>query len=503
MKKYIKYIIVLVTLGTMFYNCSKILEPQPEGQVTLENLLSTEKGLITAVNGAYKPLIDIFKGGTMVQLAGRSSDDSWTWRKETESDIFIIDEAFGLIETTWELHYQGIARANTVLDRIPAVESFSSEEMRSLLEGQSKFMRAYYYFKLVRFYGGIPLIVNEIKTPIDSELPRSSIEEVYAQIKSDLNDAINLLPTTYSGDNGTEVGRVTKYAAIALMAKVNLELEEWDAAVSNTEAIIGSGSLLENYADNFNGTQENGPGSIFEVQYGGETNATTINTRGTYAPRAFQGGAASLPTDDNLNGEGGSLSSGNGIVQEYELGDLRRDVTLADYGLDNFLFPEQPAGSLLFINKFLNDVEQSPNQSTWNFPIIRYADILLIRAEALNEVRYNPNGEAFNLLNEIRVNASLPRHDASTLTTQEEFRMGLRKERRIELAFEGVRYFDLNRWGILQERIQAQMDIKGQLTFPSNRLISHPITGKSYFLYPIPLVEFSNNANITKQNPGY
>ncbi|WP_339706221.1 RagB/SusD family nutrient uptake outer membrane protein [uncultured Kriegella sp.] len=501
MKNYIKYIGLLL-IGVYSISCSNILDPEPEGQVALEQLLSTEEGLITGVNGVYEPLQPIFQN-TMVQLAGRSSDDGWTWRKETESDIFNIDESFGLIQTTWQNHYQGITRANTVLERMSTIDEFSSAEMKSLIEGQCKFMRAFYYFHLVRFYGGVPLIIEEIKIPSDAELPRSSIEEVYAQIKLDLNEAITLLPTAYTGGSGKEEGRATKYAAMALLATVNLELEEWSAAVTNTEDIIGKGRLLENYADNFNGSNENGPGSIFEVQYGGETGATTTNLRNTFAPEAMQGGAATLPTDDRLNGEGGSLSSGNGIVQEYEDGDNRFEVTLADYGIDNFLFPDQPKGSLLFVNKYLNEVDQPPGQSTWNYPIIRYADVLLMRAEALNEVGYISGGEAFGLLNEIRLNAGLPAHDATTLTSQEAFRMAIRKERRVEMAFETKRYFDLNRWGILEERIQFQMDIKGELTFPSNRLISHPITGKPYFLYPIPLVEFSNNANIQEQNPGY
>lgn len=501
MKKYIKYIGLLL-IGVTSFSCNKILDPEPEGQVALEELFTTEEGLITGVNGVYQPMQPIFQG-TMIQLAGRSSDDGWTWRKETESDIFNIDEAFGLIQTTWENHYQGITRANTVLESMTKVEEFSSQEMKSIMEGQCKFMRAFYYFNLVRFYGGVPLIVEEIKTPSDAELPRASIEEVYAQIKLDLGEAISLLPTAYTGGSGREVGRATKYAAMALLATVNLELEEWSAVVSNTAGIIGKGSLLENYADNFNGSNENGPGSIFEVQFGGETAATTGNFRNTFAPPSMQGGAATLPTDDRLNGEGGSLSSGKGIAQEYEAGDLRFDVNLAHYDLENFLFPDQPQGSLLFVNKYLNEVDQPPNQSTWNYPVIRYADVLLMRAEALNELGYSPNGEAFGLLNQIRTNAGLPMHDASTLGSQDAFRMAIRKERRVELAFETKRYFDLNRWGILQETIQFQMDIRGELTFPSNRLITHPITGKSYYLYPIPLVEFSNNANIQEQNPGY
>ncbi|CAM4345552.1 RagB/SusD family nutrient uptake outer membrane protein [Zobellia roscoffensis] len=501
MKNYIKYI-GLVLIGVACFSCSKILDPEPEGQVALEELLATEEGLITGVNGVYAPLQPIFQN-TMVQLAGRSSDDSWTWRKETESDIFNIDESFGLIQSTWENHYQGITRANTVLSRMTLIEEFSSDEMKSIIEGQCKFMRGFYYFHLVRFYGGVPLILEEIKSPSEAELPRASIEEVYAQIKLDLKGAITLLPESYSGGAGREVGQATKYAAMVLLAKVNLELEEWEAAVENTTDIIGKGRLLENYADNFNGSSENGPGSIFEVQYGGETAATTTTLRNTFAPEAFQGGAASLPTDDQLNGEGGSLSSGYGIVQEYETGDKRFEITLADYNLDNFLFPDQPKGSLKFVNKYLNNIDQPPSQSTWNYPVIRYADVLLMRAEALNEVAYAANGEAFDLLNEVRLNAGLPGHDATTLASQEEFRLALRKERRIELAFETKRYFDMNRWGILEDRIQFQMDIKGELTFPAQRLISHPITGKPYFLYPIPLVEFSNNANIQEQNPGY
>ena len=501
MKNQIRYIGLLL-IGVLFHNCSKILDPEPEGQVALDNLFATEEGLITGVNGIYEPMQSIYKT-TMVELAGRASDDSWTWRKETESDIFNVDETFGLIQSNWQNHYRGITRANTVLARMSGIKSFSSDEMKSLIEGQSKFMRAFYYFNLVRFYGGVPLILDEIRTPADAELPRSPIQDIYVQIKLDLTDAINLLPTQYTGGNGKEVGRATKYAAMALLATVHLELEEWGGVIDNTRDIIGKGSLLPNYANNFNGTQENGPGSIFEVQYGGETGATTTNLRNVYAPEAMQGGASSLPTDDRLNGEGGSLSSGYGIVQEYEPGDKRKDVTLADYGLENFLFPEQPKGSLLFVNKFLNEVDQPPSQSTWNFPIIRYADVLLMRAEALNEEAYAPNGEAFDLLNDVRNNAGLLDHDATTLVSKEEFRMALRKERRVELAFENKRYFDLNRWGILASRIQYQMDIKGALKFPTKRLIDHPITGKPYYLYPIPLVEFSNNAKLKDQNPGY
>lgn len=176
-------------------------------------------------------------------------------------------------------------------------------------------------------------------------------------------------------------------------------------------------------------------------------------------------------------------------------------MTINHYGLANFIDPSQPDGTLYYVSKYYNTVDPR-GVSTWNFPLIRYAEVLLILAEALNEDGYVADGEAFDHLNEVRVNAGLPALTATDLTDQNAFRNAVRKERRIELSFEAKRYFDLNRWGILKENIQDQMDFLG-LTFPSQRLIKHPITGRDYHLYPIPSIEFVNNAKLGLQNPGY
>lgn len=140
--------------------------------------------------------------------------------------------------------------------------------------------------------------------------------------------------------------------------------------------------------------------------------------------------------------------------------------------------------------------------SSWNYPLIRYAEILLLRAEALNEQGYIPDAEAFDLLNKTRTKAGLSALASSSLPNKEAFRDAIRKERRIELSFEAKRYFDINRWGELEDLIQLQMDFLG-LIFPSERMIMHPVTGKEYFLYPIPHIEFINNSNLGEQNPGY
>ncbi|SEJ51685.1 Starch-binding associating with outer membrane [Cyclobacterium xiamenense] len=494
-----KYIgIVLVAL---FLSCESILEPAPEGLVPMEDLFNTESNLITAVNGVYQPLHPLYQN-VMFQLTDLASDDGWTWRKETEPDIYNVDPTLGYIQTTWSLHYSGITRANTVLDNLSRVQDFSSPIMENAVEGQAKFLRAFYYFNLVRLFGEVPLIINEIETRENAELPRESLLNIYAQIKSDLNDAIGLLPENFPGGIGMETGRATSNSARALLSAVHLELEEWSEAAQVTGNLVGKGSLLADYAANFNGSQENSEASFFEVQYGGVIGQTTTSKSVAFAPPDLLNGAAFLlPTDDNLNGEGGGLSSGNGLVQLFEAGDNRMGVIVDDYGLSNFIDPSMPDGSLNYVNKFYNTSDPR-SLSTWNFPLIRYAEVLLNRAEALNELGYQADGEAFDLLNEIRLNAGLTALSSEELPNQEAFRLKLRDERRIELAFETKRYFDLNRYGIVQNVVQSQMDYTG-LNFPQQRLISHPITGKDYFLYPLPAIEFVNNARLGEQNPGY
>ncbi len=481
-------------------SCDSLLSPTPQGQIALDDLLSTENGIITAVNGAYQPLQNIYKGN-MFPILELASDDGWIWRKEVEPDIFIIEETHGGVQSIWSEHYVGITRTNTVLDRIGKVEGFSSEAQKNNLIGQAKFLRAFYYFNLVRIFGGVPLILQEIVVREDSERPRASIKEVYDQVKLDLTEAISLLPIKQGGGRGSQPGMATNLSARALLTLVNLELEEWDQVVSNSALLLTNGSLLNAYADNFNGTQENGPHVFFEVQYGGVAANTTSGISNTLAPPDFAGTAVIMPTDENLQGKGGSLSSGNGFMQALEPNDQRKSTLVQSYNLPNFIEPSKPNGSLFYVNKYYN-TKDLRGLSTWNFPLIRYAEILLARAEALIEINAGLGGEALELLNKTRVNAGLAPLSLNDLPDQTSFRNALRKERRVELAFEMKRYFDLNRWGILEEVIQKQMDFLG-LNFPNQRITNHPITGKSYFLYPIPSIEFVNNANLGVQNDGY
>jgi len=502
MKSY-KYILKTLIPLSIFLNlnCTSILEPIPEGIVPMAELYTTESNIITAVNGIYNPLLGVYQQN-MFRLTDLASDDGWTWRFETQPDLFIVDPTSGPVQEVWTSHYFGITRANGVLDNMSLVQDFSSDEMRRSIEGQAKFLRAFYYFNLVRLFGAVPLIIEEIVDRNDAEKPRSSIPEVYAQIKGDINDAIQLLPASYNGGVGREVGRPTSNSAKALLSMVHLELEEWTEAVALSRDLHGLGTLLTNYRNNFNGSQENSSASFFEVQYGGVITQTTTNKSVALAPPDFEAGLAFLlPSDDRLEGEGGGLSSGNGFIQAFEDGDLRKNVIVDTYGLSNFIDPSKPDGSLYYVNKYFNTSDPR-GLSTWNFPLIRYAEILLNFAESLNELGFQADGEAFGLLNEVRGNAGLVPLTSGELSNQDEFREAVRRERRIELAFEAKRYFDLNRWGILADVIQVQMDYTN-LNFPRQKLISHPITGKDYHLYPLPAIEFVNNVQLGEQNPGY
>lgn len=496
------YSLFILCLFVLFTGCEDFLEPKMKGSTELKQLITTQQGMLTAVNGIYQPLHPLYSGN-MQRMTDLASDDGWTWRNELESDLYIVEQDYSYVATIWKQHYLGIGRANVVMDNLQYVTDFKSEQQQLLFEGQAKFMRAFYYFNLVRFFGGVPILQHEVVFLEDAQVPRSSIQEVYAQIEKDLNDAERLLPEKYTGDTGAETGRPTTYSASALKALVYLEMLEWDKVIESANKVIGKGELID-YAQNFNGTAENGSHSLFEVQYGGVTNATTTNMSTLHAPTSTPSGSAMiLPTDDNLNGKGGGPSSGGGFVQEFNdrPDDKRKDVIMSTYGLPNFIDASQPDGTLYYVNKYYNTTDPV-GKSTWNYPLIRYAEIILAKAEALNEKGYSAGGEAFTLINQIRKHAGISELSSNDITTQEAFRNSLMKERRIELAFECKRYFELNRLGKLESAMQVQLDYLG-LKFPQNKTIIHPITNKSYYLYPIPSSEFVNNAKLGEQNPGY
>jgi len=499
LKYIIRIIFVLITI-TSLSSCEDLLEPEPIGVAVIDNVYIDNAGAITGINSAYSPLNSLYNTSLM-RLVELGSDDVYTWRTETTYKALTTNFADGVVSSVWSNSYEGINNCNTVLKRVSNMEFLDDPELQNIILGQAYYLRALYYFHLVRLYGDLPILLDETQSVADATKPRSSIEDVYAQIIGDLQNAVIQLPEVYSGGNGREVGRATKGAANALLASAYLTIEDWSKAVSAANLVISSGQyeLWEDFANNFYGLNENGKESIFEVQYGQlgspSSNLNTFYGHGSQVlGNAFY---AHIPTSDNLDtGFIGAAGGGIGIVEEFESGDTRFDVSISYYGLtESVVLGSGPPDPL--VNKFFMGTSVPANASPANFPLMRYAEVLLIKAEALNEIGPNST-EAINIVNDqIRDRAGLEDLPLSITSDQSKFREAVWKERRVEMAFEAKRLFDLNRTGRLAERMALQ-----GITVSEAKITPHPITGKDQYLYALPFSEISTNPLMT-QNPGY
>ena len=501
--------------ATLGAGCDSLLEPEPLGVIVLENDVSSPEGARSYANGFYQQLHGIYASfqAPMINVLEATTDDGWPRAqylggyKERE-----MDGSEGELNSLWAAQLTTVSRINLYLDieGNGTIDWTGEGALRNQLLGEAHFFRAYYYFNLVRVFGAVPIYTEPLREVADAQGTRAPVPAVYDQIKTDLNRAVELLPPTQTGD---DVGRVTSHAARAVLAKVHLTLEEWQSVLDVTAGITGK-RLNARYIDNFYGllnstANENGAESILEVQLTGLGEGPKSQVRVSYAPQTTQGQGLGqiLPTspfyatDDPLVA---GASGPNGFEGAFEQGDARRDVILSRYDLalpqtdSYFLPPGQDANGPdtadiePHVYKWWSSVPG--DQTRWNVPLYRFAEVLLMRAEALVEL--GRPGEAVPLVNQIRQRAGLPALGAD-IDDQAEVRAAVRQERRIEFAFEYKRLFDLNRWGILTDVLTPQ-----GVTIAAGKVTRHPITGKPEVLFPIPNNELSNNPNAT-QNPGY
>jgi hypothetical protein len=385
----------------------------------------------------------------------------------------------------WRGPWPGILYCNEVIQQVPGIDMDTT--LRNRVVGEAKFLRANYYFILVRYFGDVPLI-TEPQTPNDDLYPaRTPKNQVYDLIEQDLQDAVRLLPRreTYTG---SDVGRASKGSALGLLAKVYLTLGDYADVIPLCQQVTDLGYTLNaSYADNFDPAHKNGPESLFEVQYSGSTTygffddlnqaswtSTFMGPRNT----TFVGGAYgwNQPTQE--------------FVDSYEAGDKRKDLTILYEGCPDFngnVYKSSYSTTGYNVRKFLVPTTVSPQYNTSNedFPVLRYADVLLMEAEALNETGKTTEAEA--PLNQVRIRAGLPEVHGQS---QADLRNTILHERRMELAFEGDRWFDLLRIG------------NGQYGLDFLHSIGKTNATQKNLLMPVPQVEIDANPNLT-QNPGY
>ncbi|MRX46930.1 RagB/SusD family nutrient uptake outer membrane protein [Pedobacter puniceum] len=521
MKNIFKYSLALLFSTSFFFlgtGCKKILNPEPIGEQTLDVNFTTFNGSLSAVNGIYAQLTngELYRNGNALMSIDYASDDVQDAPKTVSSAYNLVDyfelPADNIISfRLWDNFYRVIYRSNVVIERIPGVNfptafinNGTGRPFKDQFLGEAHFLRAFAYFNLVRIFGGVPLHTKEIKSATEVNIPRSSVEEVYAQIEKDLNEAVAKLPLSYNNTgDGNERGRVTRWSALAMLADVYLTQRKFELAKTTALDVINNGaangiSLNTNYRDNFfalNGGQENTRESLFEIQFS-NTNFAANQT----APQGnnfanlmgpvndIVGGVASLaryhPTDNNSLVPNESGFSG-GLIQEYQTGDLRLN--------DNFILAQGGQGSNIYLTKKFYEPGRGTS-GAGNYPVYRLAEVYLIYAEATTELG-EPDALSINLVNQLRRRAfGLPLTtpsvtvDVPSNVSQSAFRDIIRSESRKEFAMENKRWFNLLRYGF--DYMQDVLVNKQKKT----------LFNRNKMLFPIAQIELINNPLLV-QNP--
>jgi len=441
-----------------------MLDVELQGEYTNNTFYQTEEHAILAINSTYQICSFSSTNNNLWVFGDVASDDAVKGGGAgDQSDItyindFNVNPDNGTIESIWKHYYEGIVRANNITSYVPDINM--DEDLKQRIIAEAKFLRAYYYFHLSNIFGEIPLKTKAITNVDDLNVPVSSVETIYAQIEKDLIDASVALPVSYDGG---DLGRATKGAALGLLAKVYLFQEKWALALENANAVAQLGySLMPVYSQNFNVSDKNNIESVFEIQHL-ESQSPFL---GSYLNQYF-----SPKVRDGIQGYSFNAPTQN-FINEFEITtvegvyDPRLDYTVGRSG-QNWVNgePFDPAWSVTgyLQKKHVQPTSEVPiGDGNLNYTFMRFAEILLIQAEALNEL--NRSAEALIPLNAVRKRArecylydtELEGYDGTipnqllpdfTNSNTSSVRTAIYHERRVELGFEFHRFYDLMRYG--------------------------------------------------------
>lgn len=497
MKKTIIIFITLIAVNGIFYSCSEFLEENPTDRFVEGNFYSDQYDAKAAVAAVYQALYNIYSRH-MFLLNELPADDeknglgmpnqylqNLEFLRHTSENQFVRE--------MWQRNYVGVARANTAINNIPGITM--EESLKNRLIGEASFLRALFYFNLVRFWGDVPL-VTVLESVEDALGPRTPKEQVYQQIITDLTFAENNLPVSYPT---SETGRVTKGAAKILLGKVYLTMQEFQNSVSKLQEVVenegtyGYG-LHENFGDNWEKETENSIEMVLSIEY--------MDPPGTgNGAMVLQGPKYSLPGGFGVLGLSNANEADIPTMDLYSWfldEDERKDETLKT----DFISLKDGSvhvSSIPIFVKYWEENEPVANQSDANIHIIRYSDALLMYAEALNET--GQTVKAYDYLNRVRERAFNSTDFNYSGLSQEEFRTAVLKERRLEFAMEGHRWFDLVRTGTFVERMTEQANYEASVAEPNKVEIAQNVKAHM-MLMPIPQREIDLNPALT-QNPGW
>jgi len=477
--------ILAITFGLsliIVISCQKKLELEPY-EIYYDNYYQTQEDAVGAINAVYGLLTNVNQYNSYLWLVQDvASDDCKSRATLNDPNIhqfntYNLETTNNYLDGIWKGSYTGIARANIVLQKVPDIEMDSA--LKTQILGEAHFLRGLFYFNLVRLFGDIPLVTIPVSADLTDEevyVYRTPKDEVYNQIIEDLIAASEKCPKIYF--QSSDKGRATKGAALGLLSKVYLTIGDWNNSSITAAQVMDLGiyGLWDDYAGNFKDANRNGKESIFAAQFYKEVTSqqNQIVISGLpNIPGTFSAGVEiMLPTEDLLN--------------SFEEDDYRKEVTFFDhYWFDTF----DP-----HVWKHWDQDTYEPEETAQcgsNFDIIRYSEILLIYAEAVNEVS-GPTSDAYDAINAVRARARNGNENALpdlTGLSKDEFRDAVLQERRVEFVNEGIRWYDLVRTGKLVEYVKRA---KGSDTNPQD----------FNTVFPIPQRERDVNTNLT-QNNGY
>lgn len=516
--KYKIYILVGLVASALFYlGCKEnFLDIEPKEATSVDSFFSTEADAVSGINATYAALQNrsMYSEWYPKAVEGASDDMGMDNTDDLELSNYTWTTTLQPTDDAWQASYEGIFRANLVLQRVPGIEGMD-EELRSRIIGEAHFLRALYYWHLMTLFGEVPLVLEaNPNDPTEAELPKSTAPELISQMVTDLETAIDQLPRREAYDSG-DIGRATEGAAKALLGKVYL----YSASPifgGNQDGYAQAAALFEDIINNYSyqlvdyrevWVEDNNAGSLFEVQYtdiGGNIWATQdaagINETNLRA-------ALNLP---NGHGGNGNLLPTQELVDEYEdyagpdpqnefgnrdprlFYSIWRQGDAYDSQEPTYQSSWSPTGYSIKKGLAFPFTDRAEDGTDRNLSIIRYADVLLMYAEAVNAQDNRQPQAAIDAINQVRARVNMPTYpnpgspySVNVTSSQQEIFEAIVHERRVELMGEYHRYNDLRRWELAEE----EMGDQGW---------QHP----KHVFFPLPAEEVENNEQL-EQNPNY
>jgi starch-binding outer membrane protein, SusD/RagB family len=467
--------------------CSKTLNKAPISSLTTGNFWKTATDAEAGLTGAYNSLYQQFYIWDYMTNGDVWADNCYAGGNNPDNfgiDNFTLNALNGNVTRDWQGLFDGVANANAVTDNVPAINdpTWTGTTRKAQIIAEAKFLRSLHYFYLVTTYGDVPLVVTNNNTGSALYPARAPAATVYAQIEQDLISADSNLLAAGSGNPNN--GRATQGAAEGLLAKVYAQQGKYDSCLIYCNKVLANTyySLVPNYANLFDGNHPNTVESLFEIQH------STVSGTTNYGPELL------LPY--SLTGDNYAKFNipTNDLIAAYR---AQNDTVR----LNASIYFSLPEDTIAIPPPYTDKTLQVPYSYKWkqadgyNSPdneiLIRLADIILLKAEALNNT--GQTAQAIPLLNQIRARVNLP---ATTATTQTDVATAILNERRLELALEGWRWTDLLRFGS-----QYTINLMNSQVDPYGNPLNYNVT-QNKLLFPVPQSEMDLDQNLT-QNPGY